>query len=439
MKRVNYALVLTIVVITLVWLVSNPLIFSERDKLILQRALVEYTGVLSLGILSVSMLVTTRFTWLNNWLGGLDKAYRLHKWLGISGLIISFLHWGSVNLPKIVLNWEELIRPGPQTNPILEFFRNQYNNANEVGDVIFKVFVLLVLLALIKWFPYKYFYKTHRLLAIVYLLLVFHSVILMNYDNWDSLLAPVMIVLMIGGTVSAFMSLFRKIGKTNKVSGVIDELIYLKENKVLKITIALNGQWPGHTSGQFAFLRFDTKEGGHPYTISSPWTNNGKIFFLVKSLGDYTKDLHRNLKLGQDVVVEGPYGAFNFNSGKSNQIWVAGGIGIAPFMSRIKELAKIKGDKKQNIDLFYSTDENDLAIVDKLNTAAEMGNIRLHVVIPSRDGRLNFDKIKEAVPKWREGDIWFCGPDKFGRSLKKDATASGIPKADFHQELYEIR
>ena len=233
--------------------------------------------------------------------------------------------------------------------------------------------------------------------------------------------------------------MFRKIGETNKVSGVIDELIYLEESKVLKVTVSLNGQWQGHASGQFAFLRFDHKEQGHPFTISSPWTNNGKIFFLIKGLGDYTKDLHKNLKIGQDIVVEGPYGKFNFDSGKSKQIWVAGGIGIAPFMSRIKELAKSDDAKNQDIDLFYSTDENDLTIVDKLKTAAEMANIRLHIIIPTRDGKLNFDRIKETVSKWREAEIWFCGPYKFGESLSKDAIADGISKDDFHQELFEIR
>ena len=210
MKRNKQAFVLTIVVITLVWLISNPAIFSGQDTIILHDDLVDYTGVLAFAILSVSMLLSARFTWLNDWLGGLDKSYRLHKWLGISGLIISFVHWGLVNLPKIFLNWQDMVQPGPQTNSILEFFNSQYDTANEVGDIIFKVFVLLVLLALIKWFPYKYFYKTHRLLPIVYLLLVFHSIILMNYNNWNSLIAPLMIILTIGGTITAFMSLVPK-------------------------------------------------------------------------------------------------------------------------------------------------------------------------------------------------------------------------------------
>ena len=42
--------------------------------------------------------------------------------------------------------------------------------------------VVLIALALIKRFPYRYFFTTHRWLAVVYLALVVHSVVLTSFS-----------------------------------------------------------------------------------------------------------------------------------------------------------------------------------------------------------------------------------------------------------------
>ena len=46
------------------------------------------------------MILATRAKFMESWLNGLDKSYRLHKWLGISALDISIVHWLAVNDPK---------------------------------------------------------------------------------------------------------------------------------------------------------------------------------------------------------------------------------------------------------------------------------------------------------------------------------------------------
>ena len=205
------------------------------------------------------------------------------------------------------------------------------------------------------------------------------------------------------------------------------------------MVIAFKDRWPGHEEGQFAFVTFDRKEGAHPFTISSPWMDNGKIFFLIKGLGDYTKNLQDKLRVGGYAEVEGPYGQFNFDSGKEQQIWVAGGIGVAPFMARLKALAKMRDKKGKGIDFFYTSSEMDETLVNQLNKGAEESKMRLHIIHPVKDGRLDFKRICELVPKWQSADIWFCGPASFGEVLKKDAVANGLSADDFHQELFEMR
>ena len=65
--------------------------------------------------------------------------------------------------------------------------------------------------------------------------------------------------------------------------------------------------------------------------------------------------------------------------------------------------------------------------------------MRLHLLWDERDGRLDAERIAETVPEWRDADVWFCGPAGFGRALREGLAALGLPKARFHQEIFEMR
>jgi predicted ferric reductase len=66
--------------------------------------------------------------------------------------------------------------------------------------------------------------------------------------------------------------------------------------------------------------------------------------------------------------------------------------------------------------------------------------VRLHVLIDARDGYLTGERIRAAVPEWREASIWFCGPTGFGEALKRDLAGQGFPvERHFHQEFFAMR
>lgn len=78
--------------------------------------------------------------------------------------------------------------------------------------------------------------------------------------------------------------------------------------------------------------------------------------------------------------------------------------------------------------------------IAQLTAAAAAAGVRLHVLVDARDGRLNGDRIRQAVPQWRDTSFWFCGPAAFGHALRHDFAAHGLPvKQRFHQELFAIR
>jgi predicted ferric reductase len=445
MNRIRASLLGLIAALTLLWIAAETAGIAAASGVFPWRVLLlQYSGILAIGTMSAAMLLAVRPGWLEGPLDGLDKMYRLHKWLGISGLSFSILHWLIANGPKWLVAAGWLVRPergrgaaSAQSGGVVQFLRDQRGLAEDLGEWAFYLAIALIVLALLKRFPYRLFFRAHRLLAIVYLGLVFHSVVLMRLGYWTQPVGLASGALMAIGTLAAVLSLFRRIGARHKAVGEVESVVFLPQAEVTAVDIRLHSIWPGHDAGQFAFVNFDRREGPHPFTISSAWQHDGRLRFLIKALGDYTRTLKDSLSPGSTVVIEGPYGRFDFEGASRRQVWIGAGIGIAPFVARLKSLAA-NGDGR-TIDLFHSTRVADREALKRLEEDAKAAGVRLHLILSNRDGRLTGERLRASVPDWREADFWFCGPAAFGKALRLDLTAQGLPATRFHQELFELR
>ena len=473
MKKIKYLYWVLFVVLTVLWLHAEQPWAQHYTLFELRATSLDYTGILAIGAMSLAMMLALRPVTVEPFLGGLDKSYRLHKWLGVSALVLSVVHWLWHDAVVWLIDSGLLARPerGPRPlieDPVQQVFMMLRKPAEAVGEWAFYVGVVLMLLALIKWFPYRYFFKTHRLIAIVYLILAFHSVVLIKYSHWQTPVAWVMLLLIIGGTVGAVFSLTRRIGHQRRALGVVEALTHHTGNQVLKVDIQLpQDRWEGHDAGQFAFVSF-TEGEAHPFTISSAWKNDGRLAFHIKELGDHTARLPATLKVGDRATVEGPYGCFRFESDRPRQIWVGGGIGITPFMARMEERAgqDARPGEAPQVDLFYSTKNADEAFVANLQRLAERAGVKLHIIVAGRDAlpadgspqgedsplggqrrpegasvgaRLDAEGLCATVPEWKETSLWFCGPAGFGHALRQGLARRGFDTRHFHQELFDMR
>ncbi len=445
LRNIRLSLWGVLLVLTGLWLMANTGLTQTSNFIAIRNLLVQYSGVIGIGAMSVAMVLALRPVWLEPWLGGLDKSYRLHKWLGIAGLVASILHWVAANGPGwlVGLGWLERgtrpSRPDPDSlGAVEQLFGSLRSPAESVGEWAFYAVVLLIALALIKRFPYRLFARTHTLIALAYLALVFHAVVLRRFDAWLQPLGFVMGLLLAAGAACAVLVLARQVGKLRRVEGHITAQHHFPGMKVLETEIELEDGWQGHRSGQFAFVTFDPKEGPHPFTIASAWDpGTRRINFITKALGDYTDFLPERSKVGQKVMVEGPYGAFTFDDPARRQIWIGGGIGITPFIARMKQLARDPDTRP--IDLFHSTTELAPDALKKLTADAAAANVTLHLLIDRRDGKLTGEKLRGLVPDWRAASVWFCGPAGFGAALYRDLVANGLSRRAFHQELFNMR
>ena len=449
MRNLKRAFWGTFVFLVLLWITVEPTVLRSSTFFGLREAMLQLTGFVAIGCMSLAMVLALRPRWPEAWLGGLDKMYRMHKWLGISALVVATAHWLWAQGPKWAVGRGWLERPvrgvriAPES-PVAALLSSQRGVAEGVGEWAFYAVVVLIVLALIRRFPYHLFYRTHRLLAVGYLALVFHAVVLLKFGDWSSPVGWLAAVLLVCGTWAAVVVLLRRVGRHAQVRGEITSLHFFAGVESLEIETEVHG-WPGHKPGQFAFLTADAADGAHPYTIASGWREEiPRITFVVKKLGDHTQRLREKLRVGQSVKVESPYGRFTFDDDCARQIWIGGGIGITPFIGRMKHMARYKEEQDwpegQQIDLFHSTADVDNEALDKLAGDAKSADVRLHVLIDARDGWLTGARLRAAVPEWREASIWFCGPTGFGKALRRDLARQGFPVGQrFHQELFAMR
>ncbi|WP_240002338.1 ferric reductase-like transmembrane domain-containing protein [Oleisolibacter albus] len=456
--------------LSLLWLAAEPQLFRTAGFFPARQLAVQYSGLIAIGCMSVAMILALRPRRPEPWLGGLDKMYRLHKWLGIGALVVALVHWLWAKGPKWAVGWGWLERPQRGPRPVAETaleqaLQNLRGTAEAVGEWAFYAVVLLILMALVKRFPYRRFFQTHRLLAVTYLVLVFHAVVLTKTEYWLSPVGAVLAPLLALGSWSAVTVLLRRVGADRRVQGRITRLHPYPGTHMLEVEVELPGgamgHWPGHRAGQFAFVTLDAAEGAHPYTIASAWPGSDRrISFIIKALGDHTSRLPALLRVGRTVTIEGPYGCFTFDDVADDgandtandraddaagdhtphQIWIGGGVGVTPFIARMKELTTRPESPQRTIDFFHATRDHDPDFLAQLQTAADAARIRLHVLVDGRDGRLTGDRIRRAVSSWRDSSLWFCGPAGLGQALRQDFAAQGLAvERRFHQELFAMR
>lgn len=441
MTRIRIIFAALCIALTVLWLEADRL-WTDGSFTQLRVSLLNYTGIIAIGVMAVSLLLALRSTAMEPYVGGLDKSYRLHKWLGVAGLVMAIAHWVWVQAPSWLVTLGVMSAPerAPNGNRGAygpAFLRTLQGPARAVGQWAFWAALVLIVLALVKWFPYRQFIRTHRFLAIVYLALVFHSIVLLKISYWTYVIGWLVAALTAAGCVAAIYILFKRVGRTRQAVGAVESLTQHQDGRIVAVRICLKDRWPGHDAGQFAFVRFADDEQPHPFTISSSWQDDGLLTFVIKGLGDYTSELPSRLEPGSLATVEGPYGRFTFNGPHKRQIWISAGIGITPFVSRMQQLATHPDGKI--VDLFHATSAPDVRANDALWRLATESRVRLHVWVSAETGRLTAAHIMRGVPEWKSADIWFCGPVEFGKQLERDFRAAGLAAGDFHQELFHFR
>lgn len=395
----------------LIWL---PGIAQGRDAAALFS---QYLGMSALIAMAVSQTMATRIAPVEWIFGGLDRAYVLHKWLGIGALAAILLH-DTIDADMAGL--------GPET--LLTDF------AETAGEIALYGFLVLVVVTVATFIPYHLWRWTHRAIGVFFVFGAFHFLfILKPFAVGDPLGLYVASFCVLGIAAFAWRLLPARMrpSRSYEIAGLE------KTGGALAIAMTPAGRALRYRPGQFAFASFGGGEP-HPFTISRAPGADGGIRMTAAPLGDFTSRLSESLAVGTAVRIEGPFGRFERPRSRKPELWIAGGIGVTPFVAWAQAM-----DARDNpaVLVYCVRNRDGAAHLEELAALAdELPNLTLKLHTSETAGRATAGTILEAAGlDAPDLSIAFCGPEAMRKALTKGFAERGAPVRKIRYEEFQIR
>jgi predicted ferric reductase len=362
--------------------------------------LLTLSGYFAINFMSITMLLATRPGWLESPLGGLDRMYQLHKWTGIMAVSFALAHWlieMADDALEALFGSDRSLKEA-HLSGLLDSLQD---GAEDLGEPGLYLLVFLVVITLIRWVPFGYWRYLHRVMPLIYLALAAHALLLAPLLWWQQPTGWLMALLIVGGATASLQSLTGKIGRSHRYKGVVQDVKQTSAN-ITEVVCDMGKRWPGHRAWQFALVTFDRVEGVHPFSLSYADNATGQLSLQIKALGDYTRKIPQQLHSGQAVTLEGPYGRFDLDRGRKSaqQNWVAGGIGITPFLAALDNRLINKEKKHPAVTLHYCTAGavNDPMLTRLQQLTEQLPDISLHIYDSLRGAAIDREPTADSCP-----------------------------------------
>lgn len=389
----------------------------------------EFYGTLMMRLISFNISLACRFKYAEYLFSGLDKIYVIHKYTGYLVLLLVVLHSNFIDSSRID-------------------YSGFFSFSKEVANPLMYALIVSILLSALPHIPYvkkilnipyniwKY---THYIMWPIFLVGIYHSIGVSSFTFSNPFLSVYMYAVYAIGIYCLFYKLFiYKLFKA-EYKYKISNIKKFKEASTIELTLSPikeNIKWD---AGQFAFFKFkqDGLEEAHPFTISNTYNEKGLVRLSVKTLGDWTKDLFDKINQDVDVVVEGPYGEFNSNKKKNNlEIWIAGGIGITPFLSMLEDYKKENNLNKNIIFVLSVKDEVEAVYKNEIEENLPE-NIKFILHDASKAGFFKFESLLSQIKDKNNTSIFICGPAPMREAIINDTKGENF--SDFHFEEFNFR
>ncbi|MGE5422620.1 MAG: 2Fe-2S iron-sulfur cluster-binding protein [Ignavibacteriales bacterium] len=228
---------------------------------------------------------------------------------------------------------------------------------------------------------------------------------------------------------------------------LMDVITETPEVKTLRLADAAGGQLPPFQAGQYLSLKLNFGEvhTTRPYSISSSPRQRAYYDITVRKIPDgLVSNFLCGLKPGDIITSGSPEGKFVYNPvyhGKK-LCMIAGGSGITPFMSMIREISQ--AGLEREITLIYGARSlEEMIFADELNELAAKNNNFTFVPLlenapaayQGKTGIINAEFLTEAAKINEISMFYLCGPQGMYEALNKILNGLGVPHRKIRQEI----
>lgn len=445
-------MITTVVIIpVLIWLLMVPFGSRISSPSFVVTSLGQLSGLIGMSLFSVTLVLSARVKFLEEYFGGQNRAYINHHILGAAAFILLIFHPLFLISKYLMISLAtafQFITPWQQDRSIL------------LGTVGLMFMIASLFFTFYKKLPYQIWKQTHRFLGFAFFFGSLHVFFIESDVSRNLPLRYYMFVLVLMGIASLLYRVVLRKYLVKTYSYQVKAINEFGPNS-REVVLTSIGEPMLYKPGQFAFFGFNSttlSREVHPFSISSApalvnkndfvSVNNSigssdmtshEISFVAKALGDYTNRLGE-LKVGDIANVEGPYGVFTLDSAELHRrIWIAGGIGITPILAMARSLDMGGNVDKYMVDLYYSVKtEDEFIFLDELSKIAKnTGKLRIFEVVTSKDGYITVEKIMKNSNIGSE--VYICGPIQMMSSLRQQFLEKGVIPKHIHTEEFALQ
>ena len=379
-----------------------------------------WVGSTSIVLMAWSFLLALRLRLLEPMFGGLDSMYRVHRWVGAASVVAMFLH--TQEEPEI----EDGIRGAS---------KSMAEAAQDLAGTGETIIYILVGISLVRWIPYRYWRWTHKLLGIPFAFACWHFYTVekpySNGSGWGLYFNAAMCLGLVTWLWRVVVRDMWLRGHTYRVSTARTHA------STTELELEPIGEPLRHEAGQFAVLKLDAPglREPHVFTIAST-PDSAALRFFIRDLGDWSAQLANTALLGTRCRVEGPYGRFAPFHGGGRTVWVAGGVGITPFLSAIDSLTP--GGSPPT--LFYCVgSRDDATALPVLEQAHAAGTLDLQLRVSGEGNRFGHTTLVDhfGAAGLDGAHVAVCGPAGLVATARAAARRAGA--GTIETEGFDIR
>lgn len=425
MQKANIRATITTAVVALfpvlLWVVSQPILLDTLSSSVNTAA--KLFALAGFSLFGWNIILSTRLEMFERLYGGLPNLYRWHHRTGCIAFMLLIIHPTLIAIRYAMISFTSAY----------EFLKPSLNYPQLAAEATLGIMFVAIFATTYSAIKHELFVKLQITLGLVFFLGAYHAIYMTGSDvlqSWPlviygSVLVGLALIVML------YRSLFHGSFRRRYSYQVTD---ISKQAEVLELSLSSNNGIGGYTPGQFVFVKpinSAVKKQFHPFSLTSV-PGGSTISVGIKQLGDFTNSL-TELKVGDDVIVEGAYGEFGSElTNYQKQIWIAGGIGITPFVAMAKSL------DKQQIDLFYSVRTKSQAyFLRELQASAKLKpNFHIHLIDTEHQPQLT----SQDVIKLYDDDtaVWICGPPPMMKALKRSLVKDGVSKSHIITEEFSL-
>ena len=190
----------------------------------------------------------------------------------------------------------------------------------------------------------------------------------------------------------------------------------------------------------------DAEGNTRAFSIASAPFDSG-LMIATRMRNTAFKRVLRKATLPLEVKIEGPSGSFVLHrKAEKPAVFLAGGIGITPFVSMIRQAAHDKAPHQ--LYLFYSNRRpEDTAFLDLLSEAAKQNpNFHLIATMTEMDksnrewkgetGFINKDMLAKHLPSLQGPIYYLAGPPAMVAAMRRMLTEAGVDEDDIRTEEF---